>query len=57
MKQFVKGYDCFRQRFPQIIGYDSGDTEIISTDQDPSTGYFFMIGTTSATELLVTGAN
>jgi hypothetical protein len=57
MKQFVKGYDCFRQRFPQIIGYDSGDTEIISTDQDPSTGYFFMIGTTNATELLVPGAN
>ena len=52
----VYGYDCFKQQFPLIIGFDSGDTDIKFIDQDPLTGYIFMVGTTTATEFKVPGA-
>ena len=53
---FVQGYDCFRQRFPLAIGFDSGNTDIKFIDQDPTTGYLYMVGITTATELKVSGA-
>ena len=38
------------------MGFDSGDTDIKLIDQDPLTGYIYMVGTTTATELKVPGA-
>ena len=38
------------------FGFSSGETEIISIDQDSSTGFIYIAGTTTATELLVSGA-
>ena len=54
--EIVQGYDCFRQQFPLILGFDSGDTDIKFIDRDPLTGYLYMVGTTNATELKVSGA-
>ena len=39
-----------------ILGFDSGDTDIKFIDQDPITGYIYMVGTTNTTELKVPGA-
>ena len=39
-----------------ILGFDSGDTDIKFIDQDPLTGYIYMVGTTNTTELKVPGA-
>ena len=38
------------------FGFSSGESEIISIDQDSSTGFIYIAGTTTATELLVSGA-
>ena len=38
------------------FGFSSGETEIISIDQDSSTGFFYIAGTTTSTELIVSGA-
>ena len=54
--QIVQGYDCFRQRFPLTLGFPSGDTDIRFIDLDPLTGYIYMVGTTTATEIKVPGA-
>jgi len=37
-------------------GFSSGEIEIISIDQDSSTGFIYIVGTSTATELLVSGA-
>jgi len=34
--------------FPLIFGFSSGETEIFSIDQDGSTGYLYLAGTTTA---------
>ena len=38
------------------FGFSSGETEIFSVDQDSSTGFIYIGGTTTARELLVSGA-
>ena len=42
--------------FPLALGFNSGETEIFSIDQDSSTGYIYLAGTSTATELKVSGA-
>ena len=42
--------------FPLALGFSSGETEIFSMDQDSSTGYIYLAGTTTATELKVYGS-
>ena len=39
------------------LGYDSGETEIFSVDQDLSTGFFYIAGTSTAKELKASGAS
>ena len=52
----VSSKDCFRDRFPFIIGYDTGETKITHLGyEDTDTLYF--AGTTKATELLALGAS
>ena len=53
---FVFAQSCSNLKFPLTFGFSSGETEIISIDQDTSTGYIYIAGTTTATELLVSGA-
>ena len=48
---------CSNLKFPLTLGYTSGETEIISIDQDSFTGYLYIGGTTTATELKVSGAS
>jgi len=43
--------------FPLIFGFNSGETEIFSIDHDSSTGYTYLAGTTTATEIKVSGAS
>jgi len=38
------------------FGFSSGETEIFSIDIDNSTSYIFIAGTTTSTELKVSGA-
>ena len=52
----VSTQTCSNLKFPLTFGFDSGETEIISIDQDPSTNFLYMAGTTTATELKVSGA-
>ena len=47
---------CSNLKFPLTFGFSSGETEIISIDQDSLTGYIYIAGTSTATELLVSGA-
>ena len=42
-------------RFPITLGFDTGDTEIVTMDGDAA-GNLYMAGITKATELIVTGA-
>ena len=42
-------------RFPITLGFDTGDTEIVTMDGDTA-GNLYMAGITKATELIVTGA-
>ena len=44
-------------KFPMTLGYDSGETEIFSVDQDLSTGFFYIAGTSTAKELKASGAS
>ena len=48
---------CNVPMFPLNLGFPSGDTEIISMDQDSATGNIFIAYTTTAPELRVTGAS
>ena len=47
---------CSNLKFPITLGFSSGETEIISIDQDSSTGFLYIAGTTTTTELKVPGA-
>ena len=47
---------CSNLKFPLTLGFSSGETEIFSVDQDNLTGYLFIGGTTTATEVKVSGA-
>ena len=44
---------CSNLKFPLTFGFSLGETEIISIDQDSSTGYIYIAGTTTATELII----
>ena len=37
----AQGYECFSGRFPVILEFNSGDTDIKFIDQDPLTGSIF----------------
>ena len=52
----VLAQTCSNLQFPLTLGFNSGDTEIVSIDQDSLTGYLYIGGTTTATELVVSGA-
>ncbi len=52
----VYWYDCFKEQFPLILGFDSGDTENKFIDQDPLIGYIFMVWMMTAKEFKVPGA-
>ena len=47
---------CSNLKFPLTLGFTSGETEIVSIDQDSVTGNLYISGTTTATELKVSGA-
>ena len=47
---------CSNLKFPLTLGFSSGETEIISIDHDSLTGYIYIAGTSTATELKVSGA-
>ncbi len=47
---------CSNLKFPLTLGFASGETEIMSIDQDSLTGYLYISGTSTATELRVAGA-
>ena len=47
---------CSNLKFPLTLGFSSGETEIISIDQDSLTGYLYIGGTSTATELRAAGA-
>ena len=54
-------YDVFAQscsnlKFPLTLGFPSGETEIMSIDQDSLNGYLYIGGTSTATELRAAGA-
>jgi hypothetical protein len=56
-----ESYDVFAQscsnlKFPLTLGFPSGETEIMSIDQDSLTGYLYIGGTSTATELRAAGA-
>ena len=55
LENAVYGFDCLRMRFPITLGFDTGDTEIVTMDGDTA-GNLYMAGITKATELIVTGA-
>ena len=52
----VLAQTCSNLKFPLILGFSSGETEIISIDKDVSTGFLYIAGTTTSTELKVSGA-
>ena len=52
----VFGQSCSNLKFPLTLGFPSGETEINSIDQDSSTGFLYIAGTTTTTELKVSGA-
>ena len=47
---------CSNLKFPLTLGFTSGETEIMSIDQDSLTGYLYIGGTSTATELRAAGA-
>ncbi len=47
---------CSNLKFPLTLGFASGETEIMSIDQDSLTGYLYIGGTSTATELRAVGA-
>ena len=52
----VSAQSCFNLKFPITLGFPSGETEIMSIDQDSLTGYLYIGGTSTATELRAAGA-
>ena len=52
----VSAKDCFRDRFPFIIGYDTGETKITHLGYQ-ETEILYFAGTTKATELLAQGSS
>ena len=52
---FAQAQTCSNLMFPLALGFSSGETEIFSMDQDSSTGYIYLAGTTTASELKVSG--
>ena len=53
---FTFAQSCSKLKFPLTFGFTSGETEIVSIDEDFATGYLYISGTTTATELIVSGA-
>jgi hypothetical protein len=53
---FASAQTCSDLKFPLTFGFSSGETDIISIDQDSLTGFIYISGTTTASELLVSGA-
>ena len=53
---FAFAQTCSNLKFPLTLGFSSGETEIISTDHDNLTGYIYIAGTSTATELKFSGA-
>ncbi len=47
---------CSNIKYPLTLGFSSGETEIMSIDQDSLTGYIYIGGTSTATELRAAGA-
>ncbi len=47
---------CSNLKFPLTLGFSSGETEINFIDQDSLTGYLYIGGTSTATELRAAGA-
>ena len=47
---------CSNLKFPLTLGFNSGETEIISIDQDSATGNLFISGVSTATEIKAAGA-
>ena len=47
---------CSNLKFPLTLGFTSGETEIVSIDQDSATKNLYISGTTTTTELKVSGA-
>jgi hypothetical protein len=54
---FTLAQSCSNLKYPLTLGFTSGETEIISIDQDSLTGYLYIGGTSTATELKVSGAS
>ena len=54
--KLVSAKDCFRDRFPFIIGYDTGETKITHLGYQEIDILYFA-GTTKATELLAQGSS
>ncbi len=52
----VVAQSCSKLKFPLTLGFTSGETEIMSIDQDSMTGYLYIGGTSTATELRAAGA-
>ena len=52
----ITAQSCSKLKFPLTFGFSSGETEIIAIDQDSSSGYIYIAGTTTSTELWVSGA-
>ena len=52
----VVAQSCSNLKFPLTLGFSSGETEIISIDQDSLTGYLYIGGTSTATELRAAGS-
>jgi hypothetical protein len=52
----VFAQSCSKLKFPLTLGFSSGETEITSIDQDNLTGYLYIGGTSTATELRAAGA-
>ncbi len=47
---------CSSKMFPLIFGFNSGETEIFSVDHDSSTGFLYLAGTSTASELKASGS-
>ena len=52
----VTAQTCSNLKFPLTFGFSSGETEIFSIDIDNTTGYVYMAGITTTSELKVSGA-
>ncbi len=55
-KNYTFAQSCSNLKFPLTLGFNSGETEIVSIDQDSATGNLYISGITTATELKVSGA-